>query len=375
MVLEFRRVLFRSALIKRNLPVGATKYTHFGELSEKALGEWSDAAAKGSLDLGAGARVATQAAESLRANGVKPLRADEIVPKLRGILSAPEYAGNDVMTAAVKNLSNDIAQWTSKGGVIDAAALDAIRKNSVNAAVRDLMKGQAENVQKDAAASVMTRIKPMITDAIEVAGGTGYKDYLARHAAGMQKIAEQKLMGEGLSLWKTSKDQFVKLVQNESPEAVEKILGPGKYDIARDLAESHMTVLREQAAKALRDKAVATQVTEGQEALKNLLLQDMSKIRLPSYLSVITSTTNKALDTLERALGKRTMSVLTEAMKTPKGANDLLNTLPANERVKILQVLNNPQSWGAQGKAVVSSVAPTVNALSADSTSQNALAP
>ena len=365
----------RLDLIKRGLPVGATKYTHFGELSGKALGEWSDAAAKGSLDLGAGARYAKQAAETMRANGIQPLKTDALTSRIRGVLSNPELAANKPVKAVVDQLAEDLAEWTTKGGVIDLHALDAIRKNSANSAIQKLLSGTAEDVQKKTAAGVMTRIKPLIDDAIEKAGGVGYKEYLARHAEGMQKIAEKKLMGEGLSLWKTSKDQFVKLVQNESPEAVEKILGPGKYDIARDLAESHMTVLREQAAKAIRDASVAKQASDGQTALRNLLLQDMSKIRLPSYLSVITSTTNKALDTLERALGKRTMSVLTEAMKTPKGANDLLNTLPANERVKILQVLNNPQSWGAQGKAVVSSVAPTVNALSADSTSQNALAP
>lgn len=288
---------------------------------------------------------------------LQPLKSDAVTQELGKILGKSEYAGNDIMRGAVKNVADEIAAWTNKNtGVIPGDALDAIRKNAVNAAVAKLRPGMDATSQKNAASGVLSQIKPLIDDAIEAAGGPGYKQYLATHAAGMQKIAEQKLMGEGLSLWKTNKDQFVKMVQNESPEAVEKILGPGKYDIARDLASSHMTVLRDQAAKALRDKAVATQVTEGQEALKNLLLQDMSKIRLPSYLSVITSTTNKALDTLERALGRRTMSVLTEAMKTPKGASDLLSTLPANERVKILAVLNDPKTWGSTGQAVRSGV-------------------
>jgi hypothetical protein len=288
---------------------------------------------------------------------LQPLKSDAVTQELGKILGKSEYAGNDIMRGAVKNVADEIAAWTNKNtGVIPGDALDAIRKNAVNAAVAKLRPGMDATSQKNAASGVLSQIKPLIDDAIEAAGGPGYKQYLATHAAGMQKIAEQKLMGEGLSLWKTNKDQFVKMVQNESPDVVEKILGPGKYDIARDLASSHMTVLRDQAAKALRDKAVATQVTEGQEALKNLLLQDMSKIRLPSYLSVITSTTNKALDTLERALGRRTMAQLTEAMKSPKGASDLLSTLPANERVKILAVLNDPKTWGSTGQAVRSGV-------------------
>ena len=299
---------------------------------------------------------ATGAEKALRASGVKPLEAESLARRISSIPKNPAFAENDLVEGSANAVADALRKWSGSGGVIDAVALDAIRKNAVNAAVAKLRPGMDATSQRNAAAGVLSEIKPYIDDAIEKAGGVGYKQYLARHAEGMQKIAEQKLMGEGLSLWKTNKDQFVKLVQNESPDVVEKILGPGKYDIAKDLASSHMTVLRDQAAKALRDKAVATQVTEGHEALKNLLLQDMSKIRLPSYLSVITSTTNKALDTLERALGRRTMAALTEAMKSPKGVSDLLSTLPANERVKILAVLNDPKTWGSTGQAVRSGV-------------------
>jgi hypothetical protein len=289
---------------------------------------------------------------------LQPLKIDKVTSELGKILSNPKYAGNDIVQGAVKNVGEEIAAWSNKNtGVIPAEALDAIRKNAVNAAVAKLRPGMDATSQKNAASGVLTEIKPFINKAIEDAGGPGYEAYLKRHTEGMQKIAEQKLVGEALSLWKEpNKDGFIKLVQNESLDAVEKILGPGKYDIAKNLADDHMTVLREQASKALRDASVKQQVSEGQEALRNLLLQDMSKIRLPSYLSVITSTTNKALDTLERALGRRTMDALTEAMKSPKGASDLLSTLPANERVKILNVLNNPHTWGSTGQAVRSGV-------------------
>jgi hypothetical protein len=49
-----------------------------------------------------------------------------------------------------------------------------------------------------------------------------------------QKIAQKELTGEALRLWKRpNRDAFVDLVQNESPDVVEKILGPGKYKIGR----------------------------------------------------------------------------------------------------------------------------------------------
>jgi hypothetical protein len=343
----------RLDLIKRSLPVGATKYTHFGELSQKALGEWSDNAAKGSLDLGEGARYAKQAAEALRANGIQPLKPDTLASRIRGVLNNPKLAANDEVEAVVGRLSDDLKKWTDKGGVIDANALYAIRKNSATAAIRDLLKGQAPDVQQKTAARVMDDLKPFIDDASEGAGGKGFKDYLVRHSEGMQKIAEKRLMGEGLDLWKTNKDGFVKLVQGESPEVVEKVLGPGKFNIAQDLANSHMTVLREQAVKALRDKSVADQASKGQEALRNLLLDDLPKWRLPSYLSVVTSSVNKGLGVLETKLGKATMDTLSKASESPEAARKLLETLPAKERVRILNILRNPQSWSPGASAMV----------------------
>jgi hypothetical protein len=161
----------------------------------------------------------------------------------------------------------------------------------------------------------------------------------------MEKIAERKLTGEALKLWKTNKDGFVRLVQNESPEEVEKILGPGKYNIAAELADSSLSVLRDQAQKRLTQVSVGEQVKEGQTALAQLLKQQTSFIRLPSYLSVVASSTNKVISELEKAVSTKTLQTLTEAMKTPQGAANLLSTLPAAERNQVLRLLADPSQW------------------------------
>lgn len=350
------------------------RYTYQGELANKAE-EWASKAAEASLDLGQGARFSQSAADSLREAGIAPLEAIPLISSLRGITRDPAFAGNDVMRASVDNLTRDLAEWTTKGGVIDAVALDAIRKNSVNAAVRDLLKGQDPTVQREAAASVMTRIKPMLVDAIEAAGGTGYRAYLEEYAKGMQEIAKQKLTGEALNLWKTNKDAFVRLVQGESPEVVEKFLGKGNYDIATELADNTLQVLRSQAQKHLANLAVEKQATAGKDALKDLLLDNLSKWRFPSYLSAVAATTNKALDILERKIGVKTMATLTEGLKTPGGAVSLLEKLPTAERNRVLSLLSNPAQWKAYGStAARGGVAEELNALAPEQTNQNALA-
>ena len=343
----------RLGLIKRNLPVGLSKYTYSGELAEKAFGEWSSKAADASLDLGQGARFADQAAGALRSAGIKPLEGEPLVRSLKTVASNPDFAGNDVLLGAIRNVSDDIAKWTSGGGVIDARALDAIRKNSVNAAIQQLRPGMDATSQRNLAAGVLSRVKPAIDDAIEAAGGTGYRDYLKKHAELSQKIAEKQLTGEALRLFKTDKNAFVRLVQNESSEAVEKILGPGKYNIAVELAENTLAPLENEAAKVIRNANIKSQVEGGQTALKELLLQNMSKFRLPSYLSAVAATTNKGLNILENKIGQKTMATLTEALKTPEGAAQLLESLPAAERNRVLQLLADPAKWGAPTRAAV----------------------
>ena len=347
----------RLELIKKGLPVGFTKYTYKGDLARMA-DEWSSQAANASLDLGQGARFAQSAADSLRSVGIKPLNAPALVTKIQGLATSPEFAGNDIMSAAVKNVADDIAKWTTSGGLIDAVALDAIRKNSVNAAIRQLSPGADATTQRNLAASVMTKIKPIIENAVENAGGVGYKDYLTAYTKGAQKIAEQKLSGKALDLFQNNKDAFVKLVEGNSPQEVEKILGPGSYNIAKDVSENTINVLKDQATKVVRDATIKTQVAEGQDALKELLTQHISKLRLPSYINVYAATGNKALGILENKIGTKTMRTLTEAFKTPQGAADLLNTLPASERNKVLQLISDPSKWRGVGPGVVNALAP-----------------
>jgi len=352
----------------------AAKFTYPGKLAQMS-DEWATGAANASLDLGQGARFAQGAADAMRSVGIKPLEGGKIADTVRNVANNPEFAGNDILIGAVKNVADDIAKWTSSGGIIDAKALDAIRKNSVNAAIQQLRPGMDATAQRNLAASVMNDIKPTLIDAIEQAGGTGYRQYLADYSKGMQKIAEKKLAGKALEMWKGNKDEFVRLVQNESPEVVEKILGPGKYNIAVELADDAMAVLQEQAKKRLTDIAVKEQVTAGQDALKQLLLDNMSKLRVPSYLSAVAATTNKALGILENKIGSKTMSTLTEALKTPQGAADLLATLPGEERVKVLKLLSDPSQWKSGTKAVATGTTTMgVNALAPDRYENNALA-
>ena len=331
----------RLDLIKAGLPVGFTRHTYKGELAGMA-DRWASDAANASLDLGQGARFAQAAADSLRSFGIKPLKTDSLIASIQNITKNPKFAGNRDLLTSVDTVADDIARWTDKNGVIDVNALEAIRKNSVNGVIQKLYPNADATAQKRLASDVLSSIRPLIDDAIEATGGTGWKKYLSNYREGMQKIAERELTGEALVLWKTNKDAFVRLVQNESPETVEKVLGIGKYDIAKELSEGALDVLRQQANKRMAQLSVQSQITQGQKALSDLIKQNTSVMRFPSLLNVFATAGNKVLSEYEKAIGVKTMKILTEAMKTPQGAANLLETLPQAEKNRVTELLLDP---------------------------------
>jgi hypothetical protein len=174
-------------------------------------------------------------------------------------------------------------------------------------------------------------------------------------------------------LWQQpNKDAFVRLVQGGSDDVVEKFLGPGKYNIALELADSTMAVLRKQANAHLERLAASKQATEGQKALATLVAQNTSMIRLPSFMNAWAAAGNRTISELEKRLGVKTTKALSDAMQNPQTAANLLSTLPKSEQSKIIKILNNPGEFAQQ--SATASTRTVTNALADESENQNALA-
>ena len=332
---------------------GTSVYNYPAELAVKA-DEVATQAAGASLRFGEAAQFKQAAADSLAAYGLKPLEPTPIINSIAKVSKNPEFAGNKDIAVSLGRVADDITAWTNSGGVIDAFALDSIRKNSVNAAIRDLYPTADAKVQKQLAAGVLSKVKPLIVEAIESAGGTGYGKYLEDYAAGANKIAQQKLSAEALDLYKNNPKGFIKLVEGESPDVVEKVFGPGNYDIAKQMADdlmkpsaqTQMGVLKEATRVPKATMEAEFQASAGQDALRDLMMSHLNKFRLPSYLSATFSTANKGIQILEGALGNKTMKTLTEGFKSGKSTEELLATLPAEQRNKVIQFMSQATAKG-----------------------------
>jgi len=321
-------------------PSISPRYTYIGELANKADDVATQAAA-GSLKFGEARNLAEGALAQLKANGLEPLTGKAITDKIAGVLKDPQYASNDEMKKSVLRVIKDINEWSNNGGVLDAFAADSIRKNAVNAAIRDLMPTADAKAQAKAAAGVMETIKPVIIDAIEKAGGAGYGDYLRNYSGAMQDIAKTKLGAKALDLFKSSPDMFVKLVNGDDPKLVEKILGPGKFNLSQEVSPEAMSAMRNAADTITATKQAGVQAEKGAPQLQKMLSENVSKFRLPSLISAYFAAGNKAISILSDAMSKSTMKALEEGARNGKNTEQLLRMLPAKDRIKAINILYN----------------------------------
>jgi len=331
------------------------QYTYPGQLA-KAADEVAAKAADASLNFGEAARFAQAGADSLAAHGLKPLKSDAIIASIAGKAKDPAYAGNDIIEGALKNVTDDIAKWTANGGVIDAWALDSIRKNSVNAAVQRLRPSMDQTAQKNAAAEVITKIKPILVDAIENAGGTGYGKYLSDYTAGRQAISQTKLGAKALQLYKDSPDKFIALVEGNSPEVVEKVFGKGNYNIAKELSNEAMQTLKSVSGKVSQAKSMAEQSKAGATMYEDIIRTETKKFPRINLLRRDVTLANETLDALETKLNKKVMAALVNGMKSGQSLSEMLTVVPVAQRNAVLQTLQKDPN-------VQRGVSSSVNAL------------
>lgn len=317
-------------------PEGLWDRTYKGELAQKA-DQWASEAANRSLGAGQARDVSQMAADKLTQEGVKPLTAEKITSSLRSLIT-PQRAGSDAINV-VDEVISEINKWKSADGLVDAHALDSIKKN----VVRTFLEKNKVSGIKRSEDQLVGLISPIIDKAIVDAGGSAYKTYLTEHAKLMSLVNQKQLTGKALELWnKQDKTQFMQLVQGGNPETVAKIMGKKNFDIAKSLADSQMTILNNEVDKILTDKLVSSQATDGQQALSSLLKENMSWVHRLPFFSVKVTAVNELLKKFESAIGKKTMGHLIKAANDPAYATDLLKGLPKSEQTRVQQIINSP---------------------------------
>jgi hypothetical protein len=314
---------------------------------------------------------------SLEDYGLRPLDAGSITAAIDTKLATPGLRASSNMTKVLQAVKDDIANLTEKGGgVIDAHDLYTLRKEGINERIMQILGQTDPKISAKVTRSVLQEVRPLIDDAIEKAGGTGWRDYLKTYSQGMQAIDQKAMAAQAAKLFKDSPKEYVRLVRGDNADAVEAIFGPGSYDIFKEMG-SKMPTLEKLAVGVERAGAMKEAAALGAERL-TAVVEDIGRTfpRAPSLLNRAVTFGNVTFEELEKRLGKKVTAKLQEGMVSGKTALEMLNTLPSAERAGVLRILTDPSRYGKAGaaaaRAAVIPQAPT-NALAPKQENKNAL--
>jgi hypothetical protein len=319
------------------------RYSYPDELAKRA-DQMMDEAAEGSMRLGDAARFAQYQLDSLAAEGLTPLRTDAVVGQIQALGAKPETAGIREFKIALNRVVNDIREWTDSGGVIAPEALEAIRKNSVASTIRTLYKDPDAPAARKVAAGILSDIKPIIDDAIEQAGGTGWRDYMRAFQTGMTEVNQLRVAAKALDYFKNSPDDFVRLVRGDKPKEIEKVFGPNSYDVVKEMGDRYPTL--DKLAKSVeRRQAINVAVQQGREPIEDILRNNKGLMKLPAFFDPTVTAGNKMLTMLGAKVDTKTMEVLMKAVQSNENLLEALQRVPAKQRSVVLKTLSDDRSW------------------------------
>lgn len=225
-----------------------------GEIADQA-GRRADDAIAAQLHLRDNAAAFRQMADNLRAQGLAPLDIAGVVGSLRQSARDAQFvnpARYRVLSSFADNLMDRARMM---GGVIDAGGLYELRKG-MNDQIADMLQGTDPSSLQRRTAEIVGDIKPLIDDAIEAAGGSGWRDYLNRFSEGMTRVERQEF---GRRLADLPENRLERVLTGNDPDFVSDFFGPGRYDINAELLPEVLPHAQRMAGEiaASRDVAAA----------------------------------------------------------------------------------------------------------------------
>ena len=331
-------------------------------------------AAEKSRQAGDVARRAETALKTLQERGLKPINVSLFTNEIDRLLANPNVSTNPELAKALPRIRDMFTAWARENGVITPEAAYAIRKNGVSGVIRELMPSADAKAQNRMAAQVLQKLNPIMDDAIENAGGKGFKNYLTTFERGMSDIRGMELADQIRTLYKTGeKQKIVDLVAGESPEVIEDLFGSGRFVIGEEMSKD-MPLLRRIADTVGADLKAVQQAAAGRAALSEVK-QEKSLIRKLPWLSRASTSINEAVAALERKMKAETLEVLIRAAQSGRDFNRVLDALPARERNAFLAQFKTAESWNRFSTQVANAARTYATTQAAEPVPTNALRP
>jgi hypothetical protein len=141
------------------------------------------------------------------------------------------------------------------------------------------------------------------------------------------------------------------------------------------LTPKQMGAVNKVAGELTRDAKIAKEASDGKVALRVILDENKSKLRLPNFMSAKATVANETIGILEGKLDKKVLEVLKKGFESGENMEKLLSAVPAKDRNRVLSAISKAKSGLSPEK--LNALGLSSNALAPEQKRQkeNALAP
>jgi hypothetical protein len=317
-----------------------------------AMAQRTETAAQQALRLREEAAAAQQQIADLNAQGIRALETGPVAAQIRALKQAEGL--NKTQRAALDSVAQDIESY---GPIIRAGDLDAIRSDA-NVTIANLL-GASTDVGgvKKATADLLSRIKGPIDNAIETAGGAGFKEAKTAFATGASDIERQKFADQLAGMFESGpagQAQFAATVGGQrgttgTVEAAFPRAGKRNFDIQEMMGvpggaagPSRMPALENIAGEVQLSQKMATQAEQGEDLAKNLLKTPPQEKDIFHNYSPVGMLTNAGRASLtfakilsDTGLSTKVQRALAEGFRSGEAAEKLLLTIPLADRAQV----------------------------------------
>lgn len=358
-----------SAYPVEGMPRIAGRYTENAQRvpeNAAAAADTAEIAAQRKLELA----FAKRQLDSLAEHGLIPLESRNIEQKIGALANRPGLRSSDVVTKTLGAVRDKIRELTDANGVIDARDLYTIRKEVGNT-IGTFAK-ETSNWDKRLTAGLEKNVQGMIDDAIEGAGGTGWRGYLRSFADQSKSIDQMKVgqelmrkLGSGRG-GAESQAAFEGAVRNVPATLKRASTGAARYgegDLAKVLTPQQMQSVETVSAELMRDAERAA-LGKGVNANQVFGIAEEGKtaIKLPNLLSRPAMVTNWVMHIIGQGADEAIAKDMAELMvKNPlKFANKYMTDVPLAMKSQVLgQLMTKYRPVAIQG-AVGATTEPAV---------------
>jgi|LakMenEpi03Aug12_release.lakeMendotaPanAssembly.Ray.scaffolds.fasta_scaffold50562_3 hypothetical protein len=281
-------------------------------------------------------------ADQISGAGYSPLNVGGIKNRIAEILGDPKLGSSVNVEDVISSIGGRISELVKRGGgVIDPDALYMVRKEGVNEAIDKLLAGRNPAMTRKLSAKLSSELKPLIDDAIENSGGTGWKSYIGKYGAAFEERGKLELADKLRALQKDNPSEFLKVMRGDNPDLVAKY---GDWDsIKQALGDRRFSKASGVAGEVARTQRNAELLTSkpAESAVNEILRSKEFTRHIPNFLNRYVMVANAAMKEGEMKVNRGMFREIEQAMRSPEAMEKLLNRLPVEQRKTMDAVIYN----------------------------------